>query len=96
MSIMFCDECSLRWDSDFHEVCPRGCVAASLSRKHLDTLSKLERAKGAGFYTFRQNSSYKKLDRLGCVTWRNSRGSSENVGRFYLTEVGRAALTHSA
>ena len=55
-------------------------------------LKRLGLANEAGHYTFRTDAGFAKLERLGLVAWRASRGSSDDVGRFYQTAAGRAAL----
>lgn len=61
-----------------------------LTNRHLESLARCD---SAGVYTFRTDSRFAKLERLNLVLWRETRGVSDDVGRFYATEAGRAALT---
>lgn len=53
---------------------------------------RLRRADDAGHYTFRADADFAKLERLGLVFWKPTRGVSDDVGRFHQTDAGRAAL----
>jgi hypothetical protein len=64
-----------------------------LSAAQAKRLRSLDNSSGAGKFTFRGDSAFTTMERLGLVMWVPTRGIGYGTGRYHITPAARAALS---